>query len=107
MHIKVVDTDWSAEAFLGELYSGYRSTEVMTTGNSEQAVLEAAQTVLEIFCKGRSTVIRVYPEADTYTDFDTKETKCGGYVRFSFSLEPGDWIDSPRVVTKIPSIGEI
>jgi len=36
--------------------------------------------------------MRCQPEADTYKEYDTKETKHQGFVRFSFALMPGEWM---------------
>lgn len=53
--------------------------------------LSGAQTVLDLLAKGRKTFLRVAPEAHSEQDFDTKQLKIGGFVRFSFALEPGEW----------------
>lgn len=63
---------------------------------------EVAEMVLNGFAGGKLTVIRAAPEAISETDFDTKETRHRGYVRFTFSDQPGEWRYSDAVA---PCIG--
>ena len=67
--------------------------------------MDGAEYILETFAKGRAAVIRAKPEAMSERDWDTQLMRHSGYVRFSYRLEPGEWM-YPDVSMKIPSIGE-
>lgn len=68
-------------------------------GDSKQECLDLVEFVTKVFTEGRTTFMRVNPEADTWTDFDTKKTTHKGYVRFSFRDEPGITHRHREVVT--------
>lgn len=76
---------------------GWLHASVVVLGGLDADCLAGAQWAADFLAKGRITVFRVRPEASHETNFDTKMIKHRGYVRFSFKLEPGEWLDcEPR-----------
>ncbi len=94
MLIEVAAPDWTARVLLSDDLSphGIWSAECRTEAASAPIALAAAEKVLSLFAKGRTAFIRCAPEAMSEKDFDTKETKHRGFVRFSFMQEPGEWV---------------
>jgi hypothetical protein len=84
--------------------SGFLNVIARTIGETREDALAGAEFVLNAFAFGRLAYIRVKPEANSETDFDTKVTRHRGFVRFSYRLESGDW-QYPEINTIIPSLG--
>lgn len=74
--------------------------EASVLGDSLEFALAGADWIMDHFGKGRTCMIRVPPEADTYRDFDSKKNIYKGYVRFSWENAPYHWYQPqphPRV----------
>jgi hypothetical protein len=63
-----------------------------TRGDSKEEAEAGAMAVLKQMAHGKFAFIRTEPHAVTETDFDTKEVKHMGFVRFAFADTPGDWV---------------
>ncbi len=57
--------------------------------DNQADALRAAQATLDVV-KGRQTLVRVAPEADTKRDVVTGKIIHAGYVRFGFLNQPGE-----------------
>lgn len=68
---------------------GLHHLDASSWADTKAEALEAVQLVYKALADGRESFIRAEPEADSYTDFDTKETQHRGYARFSFFDRPG------------------
>jgi hypothetical protein len=93
VEIRIAEESWIAELIVSPQseMAGFMHCTGMVTGKTQEHALEGARIVLDLFAKGRNTFIRTPPEANSETDFDTKETHHLGYVRFSVRLEAGSW----------------
>ena len=93
MEIRIVEINCTAEVIFSppSEMREYMHATAMVDGKPAEDALTGARIVLDLFAKGRNAFIRVQPEAASDTNFDTKETKHLGYVRFSFRLEAGHW----------------
>jgi hypothetical protein len=60
-------------------------------GDSNAAALAGARAILHAV-EGRTTFIRIRPEAASQKDYLEDKIVHRGYVRFSFKNEPGNWI---------------
>lgn len=89
--MKVYANGWVATIVTGESFDGFYPVYVMTVGNTKEMALAGAVHVLNALAFGREALIRCEPEAFSEMDFDTKITNHGGFVRFSYKLEPGVW----------------
>lgn len=69
------------------------------TGESKEECQTLVELAAKAFTDGRETYMRIKPESDTWTDFDTKETQHRGYVRFSFLDRPGPMHEQERFVS--------
>jgi hypothetical protein len=94
MEMRIAEDKWTAEILFSpaSALSAFMHCTARVKASTNDDALAGAQCVLDLFAKGRKTYLRVLPEANKETDFDTKETKIEGFVRFSFSLEPGEWM---------------
>ena len=70
---------------------------------SEEEALDLTKRTMEWIAKGRRTLVRIWPEADTYREFDTKRIYYKGYARFTVLEAAGEWENSEHVVTKVTS----
>lgn len=107
MEIRIAEDNWTAELIVSP-QSAVENVDFVhciakVLGKTEADALSGAKAIFDLFAKGRETFIRTEPEADTYTDFDTKEKQYRGYVRFSFRLEPGSWHHQSEINNLIPS----
>lgn len=103
MIIHIEEDKWSAEILFSpqsEMQEFMHAT-AKIAGETEEYALNGAQIVLDLFAKGRNTFVRVPPEANSDTNFDTKETAYLGYARFSFRLEAGSWNYATSTETSI------
>lgn len=91
--LKIYATGWVA-TIIASLPGpdGWAHVHCSTVGSTKDLALEAAQYVLDVWAKGRIAFIRVKPEAVSEEDFNTKVIGHAGCTRFSYKLEPGDWI---------------
>jgi hypothetical protein len=89
--LKIYANDWVATILCGGLDNGFQHIVCNTVGSSQAKALEAAEYVIKAFAAGRKAFIRAKPAARSETDFETREIRHEGYVRFSYSLEPGEW----------------
>lgn len=104
MQIRIAEDKWTAEVLLSPPrieMPGFMHCQARVKALTNDDALIGAQYILNLFAKGRKTFVRVPPEANRETDFDTKEDKIEGYVRFSFSLEAGEWI-VPEPMVDLP-----
>ena len=73
--------------------SGFRHVEAMSTASSKTDALSLVSGLLDWLASGRVTYIRVTPQANSGTDFETKKLMHRGYVRFSTMLPASIWPD--------------
>jgi hypothetical protein len=94
MMIHAEEDKWQAEVLFSpaSALSAVMHCTARVKAETNDDALSGAQCVLDLFARGRKAFLRVLPEANKETDFDTKETKIEGFVRFSFSLEAGEWM---------------
>jgi hypothetical protein len=95
MLVRMSDDKWTAEVMISPPrveMPGYIHCQARVKAQTNDDALIGAQYILNLFAKGRKAFIRVVPEANRETDFNTKEDRIEGYVRFSFALEAGEWI---------------
>jgi hypothetical protein len=106
MEIRIAEDKWTAEILSSPQseISEFIHLEARIRGVSQADALKGAQVVIDLFAKGRTAYIRARPESGTDTDFDSKEVKHHGYVRFSFRLEAGSWHDADKSYEKEPQI---
>jgi hypothetical protein len=106
MNIHLSDGDkWTADIVLSPEW--WRKADLIhlvarVEGKTEEDALAGAQSVLDLFAKGRDAWIRTRPEAVSDLNFDTQEVRHRGFVRFSFKLKAGDWFDVKAEVTRLP-----
>lgn len=108
MEIKITaDEGWEAAVLVTDDNKRYRHVQAHTRGTSQALALAGAEWVLDALAKGREALVRVSPEAQTSVVFDTKEPIYSGFVRFSFSTEPGQWqvLAMPLAQTNPLSLG--
>lgn len=100
--IEIQGNNWSAVVLVSDSPQPNDIYHVMvkTLGETKEAALIGTQFVRDVFAKGRTAFMRVNPEADSDTDFDTRITRHTGFARFSFKIEAGEW----QVVTDPPVI---
>lgn len=93
MEVRISEDDWCAELICSPQshMAGFMHCTAKVVGRTEAHALDGAKAVLDLFAKGREAFVRVAPEASTERDFDTKEVRYRGYVRFSVKLEAGEW----------------
>jgi hypothetical protein len=91
--IKVYANNWVATVITSPHPStdGFYYVYCSTVGATLLDALNAARHVLYVYAWGRTAFIRVEPDAESYTDFDTKIIHHRGITRFSYKLEPGVW----------------
>ncbi len=94
MMIHVEEDRWQAEVLFSpaSALSGVMHCTARVKAQTNDDALTGGQCVLDLFARGRKTFLRVLPEANREVNFETKESKIEGFVRFSFSLEPGEWM---------------
>jgi hypothetical protein len=85
---------WVSRILISDPPQDWYHVYATTIGVTQQAAIEAAEFTLQLLAAHREAVIRVKPEASSHTDFDTKETRHRGFVRFSMKLDPGSWHQS-------------
>jgi hypothetical protein len=93
MRIKIVDDRWSADLLSSpssHLEHIFHLTATINADTEKDALL-GADAIMAMFARGRKAYIRVRPEVVTQKNFETGATEIRGYVRFSFSLEKGEW----------------
>jgi hypothetical protein len=114
MEVRFADDKWTAVVWLSPPrieMPGFIHCQAHVEAKTNDDALSGAQYVLNLFAQGRKTFVRVPPEANRETNFDTKEDRIQGYVRFSFSLEPGEWFgpepsaELPFGVVGLPTVG--
>jgi len=64
-----------------------------------------AKCIMDLFAKGRDAFIRVQPEVTTQKNFEMDKIEIRGYVRFSFKLAAGEWIDVSHGAEEVSYIG--
>lgn len=91
--IKVYANKWVATIVVSPKPNpdGFFHISASTVGATKPHALAAAEYVLNAYAFGRTTFIRVKPEAETHRNHQTKEMAHRGHVRFSYKLEPGVW----------------
>jgi hypothetical protein len=91
--IEMQSSNWSASVLIsdGPRPDSLYHVIVRTRGETKDDALAGAQFVLDAFANGRTSYIRVNPEAHSEINFDTKEICHGGFARFSFKIETGEW----------------
>lgn len=107
MEIRIAEDNWTAELIVSPQsgMADFVHVQAKIIGKTEADALKGAEVVLDLFAKGRETYVRTKPEADTFTDFDTKEKQARGYVRFSVRLESGRWHSPSEIVANLaPSL---
>jgi hypothetical protein len=80
---------WRAEIILSSQSEPVCHVQAWTTGDSKEDALAGAQFIFDKFGSGCERLVRAYPEADSEKNFDTRETRHRGYVRFSIVNRPG------------------
>lgn len=88
---KIYSDGWVATVLTGPCMDGWYQIYCTTVGETNDKALEGAEHVLNAFAFGRAALIRVRPESDSETDFDTKEARHAGIVRFHYRLDAGEW----------------
>jgi hypothetical protein len=81
---------WEAQIHISKSDDGWFHVYCPTRGESVDEARAAAEFILNALASGKLTMMRSNPEADEETDFDTKQVKISGFVRFSFRDEPGE-----------------
>ena len=97
MEMHIADDSWVAEILFSptsELENIMHCTATVRALTMEAAAA-GTKFILHAFARGRRAFIRVAPEVSSHTDFATKKQRIQGFVRFSFSLESGEWKEPP------------
>lgn len=90
---------WTARCFISKpdlAEDIMTNANVHTLGQDAERALYGAKHVLDLLAAGRLAYIRVKPEVQNDRRFDTQENLHRGYVRFSFTLTPGEWHYPPE-----------
>ena len=88
---KVYGPGWVATILTNLPRDGWTQVYCTSIGDSQEHALEACEWVLNSFAAGREAFIRVKPEANSETNFDTKIESHRAIVRFGFRLNAGTW----------------
>lgn len=105
------ESEWTAKVIISdnEPANGWYHVYATIDGSTEAFAIAGAEQIQNLLSKGRKSLIRVPPEVYSETDFDTKTTRHRAFVRFSFSLENGEWTQMPEAIAplKFVSLGEL
>jgi hypothetical protein len=82
---------WTASIQISKTDDGYFHVYAPVSGDTADEAKAGAEYVLNSIASGKSAFIRTKPESHSDMDFDTKETRHDGLVRFSYRDEPGEW----------------
>ena len=105
--VSIVGDGWRAEVFISPRpRDDWICLESKIDGDSEAQALAGAQWIMDSFGKGRTCMVRVPPEADTFRDFDMQKNLYRGYVRFSFENVPHHWYQISSNNIPLPSLGD-
>lgn len=93
---------WQAVVICSEQTPGgdHFHFEIKVDASSKEEALSGVTKLTEIIAKGKTTIFRFMPEADSQVDFNSKETLHRGYSRFTLVDRPGDWIQGPMAVDR-------
>ena len=93
---------WNAEVMVSGGNEGFIHVQARVAGDTQADALKGTEVILDSMASGKVAFVRARPEAHTDTDFDTKEVLHGGYVRFTFRNEPGNWVYPNDTPSKLP-----
>lgn len=82
----------------------YMHVQIRLDADSKQLAQSAIETITNVLTTGRTTLMRVYPESDTYVDYPTREETHRAFARFTFLDEPGQTMDSRYLIERVPSV---
>jgi hypothetical protein len=86
----------------GIMGSEQYTIEIYVDADSKEEAQKGAERVLNFVASGKKTFIRVRPDGDSFTDFDTKIVLHRGYARATVVTTPGTWEDSQFCITRLP-----
>ena len=92
---------WVLNIHVSREDTGNHHVYAVSDGDTREEALAAVRLAKEVFVRDRLTAMRVEPEVESDTDFDTKETRHRGLVRFTFVDEAGECIP-PRPFNTVP-----
>jgi hypothetical protein len=100
-----MEQNWQATIGLSKDEMGMYHVIANVDAPSKELALEGAKFIKKVFTQNRETFMRFQPEAESFTDFDTKITSHRGFVRFTVRDEPG-LVHIPEPTVQI-SLGEL
>ena len=99
------EQNWQATIGLAKDEMGMYHVIANVDAPSKELALEGAEFIKKIFTENRETFMRFQPEAESFTDFNSRIVSHRGFVRFSFRDEPGE-IRPPQPIVGF-TLGEL